>query len=82
MLKPNKHLDLDRSVLRVSSVLLVELRRRRMMSFETVRALIRRRVGDDADVVLLPAVNFLYLLGRLDYHPKNDAFEYIEAEAR
>ncbi len=52
------------------------------MSFEVVRALIRRRVGDDADIVLLPALNLLFLVGRLDYHAKNDAFEYLETEAK
>ena len=80
MLKPNKHLDLDRSLLRVSAIILGELRRRRMMRFETVRALTRRRVGDDADVILLPALELLYLVGRLEYHLKTDSFEYIEAE--
>ena len=81
MLKTNKHLDLDRSVLRVSAVILAELRRRRMIQFDVVRALIRRRIGDDADIVLLPALSLLYLVGRLDYHIKSDAFEYIDNEA-
>ena len=33
-------------------------------------------VADDADVVVAPALNFLYLVGRLEYHPINDTFEY------
>jgi len=76
MLTPSKHLDLDRSVIRVASEVLIELRRRRMMEYEAVIKHIKRRVGDDGDAVLAPALSFLFLLGRLDYHSKNDSFEY------
>ncbi|WP_407667902.1 ABC-three component system middle component 8 [Oceanicaulis alexandrii] len=77
MLSPAKHLDLDRSALRVSSVILSELKRRRVVSFDAVRKLVANRIKDDSDFVLMPALNFLYLIGRVDYHPKTDSFEYI-----
>ena len=80
MLQPNKHLDLDQSVLRVSAIILSELGRRRILPFESVRKLVGRRIGDDADIVLMPAINLLFLLGRLKYHLKTDAFEYVDAE--
>jgi hypothetical protein len=76
MLTPSKHLDLDRSVLRVASEVLTELRRRRMMEYDAVIRHIKRRVGDDGEAVIAPALSFLFLLGRLDYHSKNDTFEY------
>jgi hypothetical protein len=76
MLTPSKHLDLDRSVIRVASEVLNELRRRRMMEYDAVIRYIKRRVGDDGEAVMAPAISFLFLLGRLDYHSKNDTFEY------
>jgi hypothetical protein len=76
MLTPSKHLDLDRSVIRVASEVLIELRRRRMMEYEAVIRHIKRRVGDDGEAVVAPALSFLFLLGRVDYHSKNDSFEY------
>jgi hypothetical protein len=76
MLTPSKHLDLDRSVIRVASEVLAELRRRRMMEYDAVIRFIKRRVGDDGDAIVAPALSFLFLLGRLDYHSKNDSFEY------
>jgi len=79
MLSPSKHLDLDRSVLRVSSIVLDALRKRRVLSHDRIVKLIRDRVGDDGDVVIAPALSFLYLLGRLEYHVKNDSFEYLES---
>ncbi|WP_370989513.1 ABC-three component system middle component 8 [Bradyrhizobium sp. DN5] len=76
MLIPSKHLDLDRAVVRVASELLVELRRRRIMEYDSAMRLIKRRIGDDGEAVIAPAISFLFLIGRLEYHSKNDTFEY------
>ena len=76
MLTPSKHLDLDKSVVRVASEVLTELRRHRMMTCDAVTRLIKRRTGDDGDSVVAPALSFLFLIGRIDYHSKNDTFEY------
>lgn len=79
MLAPSKHLDLDRSVLRISSEVLRVLKKRRVMRYDALVRLIKDRSGDDGDIVVVPALNFLYILGRLEYHAKNDVFEYVEA---
>ena len=76
MLTPSKHLDLDRSALRVASEVLAELRRRRIMEYDAVIRHVKRRVGDDSDAVVAPALSLLFLLGCIDYHAKNDTFEY------
>ncbi len=46
------------------------------MEYDAVVRLVKRRTGDDGDVVVAPALSLLYLLGRLEYHPKIDSFEY------
>jgi hypothetical protein len=79
MITPQKHLNLDVSVLRVSALVLREVRRRRVIEFPTLRSRIVRLVGSDADLVFLPALSLLFLLGRLEYHSKNDTLEYREA---
>jgi hypothetical protein len=76
MLTPSKHLDLDRCAIRVASEVLAELRRRRMMEYDAVIRHIKRRAGDDGEAVVAPALSLLFLLGRLEYHSKNDSFEY------
>ncbi|WP_408056475.1 ABC-three component system middle component 8 [Tardiphaga alba] len=76
MLTPSKHLDLAKSPLRVASEILAELRRRRVMSYESVTKLVKKRAGDDSDAVVAPALSFLFLLGRIEYHSINDSFEY------
>jgi hypothetical protein len=76
MLTPRKHLDLDSSVLRVASILLKALKRPGVMEFERLRGVVLKRVGEGAEVSFMPALNFLYLLGRVEYHAQNDTIEY------
>lgn len=76
MLTPRKHLNLDVSVLRISALMLKELRRRGVVEFEPLRRLVVRRVGADGDLSFLPALSFLFLLGKVEYHVKNDTIEY------
>jgi hypothetical protein len=76
MLTPRKHLDLDSSVLRVASIMLKSLKRPGVMEFERLRGVVLKRVGEGAEVSFMPALNLLYLLGRVDYHTQNDTIEY------
>ena len=76
MLTPSKHLNLDTSVLRVSAIMLKELKKRGVVEFERLRNLILRRVGPDGEIAFMPSLSFLFLLGVVEYHLKTDAFEY------
>jgi hypothetical protein len=78
MITPEKHLDLNRCVLRAGAEMLSFLKRERVSSFEKVRAKFVKVLGSDADVLFQPTINFLFLIGRIEYHPAADRFEYIE----
>ena len=54
------------------------MRKRRTLHHDDLIRAIKNKVGDDADIVVGPALSFLFLLGRLEYHVKNDSFEYLE----
>ena len=77
MLTPKKHLDLDVSVLRISALILNELRRRSSVELEKLRAYVLRRAGNDAELTFLPALSLLFLLGKVEYHIQNDTVEYL-----
>ncbi|MBN9033860.1 ABC-three component system middle component 8 [Shinella zoogloeoides] len=76
MLTPRKHLNLDTSLLRVLSLILRELQKRGVCEFDKLRAFVIRRVGPDGELSFLPALDLLFLLGRAEYHLKNDTLEY------
>jgi hypothetical protein len=44
--------------------------------YDNLRRFARNAVAG-GDVLFLPALNFLYLMGLLEYHPKTDALEYV-----
>jgi hypothetical protein len=76
MLRPTKHSHPDRTVINLSLLLLSRLKARRLDDYEALRAFAKKMVIG-GDVLFLPAVNFLYLLGLVEYRPKTDAFEYV-----
>lgn len=75
MLRPSKHSHPDRTIVNVAVVLLKHLRKRRLENYGDLRELAKKRIGG-GDVLLLPALNLLFLLGLIDYRPKKDAVEY------
>lgn len=76
MLKPTKHSHPDRTVINVSLLLLARLKKRRLDDYDSLRKYAKKIVVG-GDVLFLPALNFLYLLGLVEYRPKTDAVEYI-----
>ncbi len=75
MLRPNKHMNPDRSVLTLAAVLLAHLREQRVESYDGLVE-VARRGFDGADSVFIPAISLLFVLGTVTYHRKSDSFEY------
>ncbi|AOI32995.1 hypothetical protein BFQ28_24440 (plasmid) [Citrobacter freundii] len=76
MLRPTKHSHPDRTVINVSLLLLSRLKDRRVDEYDVLRKFAKKHVVG-GDVLFLPALNFLYLMGLVEYRPKTDAVEYV-----
>ncbi|MBX3618301.1 ABC-three component system middle component 8 [Nitrosomonas sp.] len=76
MLRPTKHSHPDRTVMNVSMLLLLRLKKRRIEDYDGLRRFAKKAVKG-GDVLFLPALNLLYLLGLVEYRPKTDSMEYI-----
>ena len=76
MLRPTKHSHPDRTVIHVALRLLVRLKSERLESYDGLRKFAKKAVNG-GDVLFLPALNFLFLMGLVDYRPKTDAIEYV-----
>ena len=81
MIRPVKHLNLDSCVLRAAALLLVRLREERVCMFSDLLGSLNS-FGEDAEPIFMPTIHFLFLLGRISYHPQTDSFEYVEAHGR
>lgn len=76
MLRPTKHSHPDRTVINVSLLLLSRLKDRRVDEYNVLRNFAKKSVVG-GDVLFMPALNFLYLMGLIEYRPKTDAVEYV-----
>lgn len=75
MLRPTKHSHPDRTVINVAMLLLKHLRKRRLERYGDLQVLAKKSVAG-GEVLLLPALSFLYILGLIEYRPKTDVIEY------
>lgn len=76
MLRPTKHTHPDRTVINVALLLLYRLKTRRVDEYSTLRDFVKKAVRG-GEILFLPALNLLYLLGLIEYRPKTDAVEYV-----
>lgn len=76
ILRPTKHTHPDRTTINVAVLLLQRLRARRIVEFSALRRYAKSTVLG-GDFLFLPAVNFLFLVGLVEYRPKIDSFEYV-----
>lgn len=76
MLRPTKHSHPDRTVINVALKLLVHLKSKRLEKYDELRKFAKKTVNG-GDVLFLPALNFLFILGLVDYFAKTDAIEYV-----
>jgi hypothetical protein len=78
MLRPSKHSHPDRTVINVALLLLGRLKKRRLDNYGDLRAFAKKAITG-GDILFLPALNFLFLMGLIEYHSKTDAVEYLGA---
>ncbi len=76
MLQPTKHSHPDRTVINVAQLLLTHLKRQRIVGYDALRNFARKKVSG-GDILFLPAINFLYIMGVIDYRLKTDVIEYV-----
>jgi hypothetical protein len=76
MLQPTKHSHPDKTVIYMSFLLLKRLKSCRIDQLDSLLKFAKNNIVG-SDVLFLPALSFLYLLGVIEYRSKTDAIEYI-----
>lgn len=82
MIKPTKHMNLDISVIRVTALILKELKKTRIISYEKLKRKLILLTCEDVEFTMSNAISLAFLLGRIRYHDKSDTFEYIKKDSR
>ncbi|MGR5078465.1 ABC-three component system middle component 8 [Photobacterium swingsii] len=76
LLKPNKNANPDLTILAASSLILSRLRKSQFETITDLRVVLHEN-NKDSTSLLESSLEFLFLLGLVEYHPKNDLIEYI-----
>lgn len=75
LLKPNKNADPDLTIMATSTFLLKELKKNQFEKITELRLALMEN-NKNAVALLEPSLELLFLLGLVEYHPKNDLIEY------
>ncbi|APT93593.1 hypothetical protein CPHO_01520 [Corynebacterium phocae] len=76
MLRPSKHSHPDRTVLFVAYLILAMLKKQRVVDYTALLRAVKGKVKG-GEFLFVPALDFLYLLGLVEYLKKTDSFEYV-----
>ncbi len=78
MLFPSKHDDPDQTVIAVASTMIKYLTRYRVVEYGAlVEHCVKRK--HRVDYLFSPALGLLFVLGLINYLPKSDSFEWLQA---
>ncbi|KYD08265.1 hypothetical protein HV436_15975 [Bacillus sporothermodurans] len=76
MLKPDKFTELNRSVIYAVALLIKVFKENSYKcSYGKLYNALEKQIGDDTLYLFLPAVDFLFLLGKVDYDIESDVLE-------
>ena len=77
MLKPTKYLSPNVCVLRAASELVKFLSKSKITKYEEALNYLLELLGEDVRHVFVPSLSFLYLIGKVEYHPLSDSLEFL-----
>ncbi|MDM8549461.1 hypothetical protein QUF72_05250 [Desulfobacterales bacterium HSG2] len=75
MITPTKYMNLDYSLLNVSAMLIKEFSKQSIISYDELLQITVSKIGKHAKEITPYALNFLFLLGKIEYHHDLDVFE-------
>lgn len=76
MLKPTKYTNIDVSLIAISCELLKLFNENRIITYPELLSKIISKKGIESKNIFLPALSFLFILGKIEYHQKSDVIEY------
>lgn len=82
LLRVNKHSDLKKSNLYIMALVLNKIKKVRVEKLSKLKSYIEKRVFKNESCInseeyLYITLNYLFLIGVIDYNPKSDSIEYI-----
>lgn len=77
MLKPTKFLDLNNCVINIAGEIIKVLIIEKKVSYTFIYNTLKEKYYNNFEYYFLPAIDFLFLLGKIKYSPETDCLELI-----
>jgi uncharacterized membrane protein len=75
-LLPTKHSHPDKTTLALAVIIIKRLKKMRIEQYDKLLEFLEKK-NSSAKSLFLSSMNFLYLMGLINYHKKTDSFEYV-----
>lgn len=80
MIKPDRHTNPTYSILNITAIILSELNSFYSVQYDVLLNRVTNILGDESKINFPYALNFLYLLDKLNYDQPTDSFKSNEAK--
>lgn len=80
MIRPDRHTNPKFSVITISSIILSELNAFYAVQYDILLTKVCKILGEEAKINFPYALNFLFLMGKLNYEQTSDSFKLNEAK--
>lgn len=80
MITAHKYLNLDLSVINISSLIIDKLKKNNLLKYDELQAIVVSILGEKSKEVFPYALNFLFLLDKISYLTELDTFELNETK--
>ena len=75
-LLPTKHSHPDKTTLALAVIIIKRLKKVRIEQYDRLLEFLQKK-NSSAKTLFLSSMNFLYIMGLVNYHKKTDSFEYV-----
>ena len=80
MITGHKYLNLDVSVINVSALIIKKLKKDNFLQYEELLGFVVSVLGKNSKEVFIYALNFLFLVDKIQYFAEIDAFQWKQTE--
>lgn len=78
MLKPHKFLNIELCVLNIAKDVILLLQDAQSIEYADLVSRLIQRHDKKVQEMIIPALNFLFLVGKIRYHRDNDSIELLQ----
>lgn len=78
MIMPDKYTNLNLSVVNIGGVILKSLYNCSIQKYDDLENHVAALLGDNARLLFVQALSFLYALGKISYQPSSDSVNLVQ----